>query len=403
MKPGEILRLAHVGRPPAPYGVQRLARCYSIDDLAHLARRRLPAGALAYLDGGGEGEYTLRRNRAAFQDVELLPRALVDVSDVDTSTTVLGTPVPLPIALGPVGGPRMFHHEGERAAVRAAAKARLPFGVSTLATVDIDDIVHEAPAATVWFQLYIWGDREVARKLVARAQAAGCTALIVSADCTVRSNRERELHAGIKLPTPDLTVRTLLDGGLHPSWAWHFLTSEAITFPNVEHAAGRTPDMGEMFDGTVSWADVEWLREQWDGPLAVKGVLSPEDARHAVAAGADAVIVSNHGGRELDHVPATLDALPSIVDAVGDEIEVLFDSGIRRGTDILAALALGAHAVLLGRAYLYGLAAAGEPGVRHAIDILADELRKAMALMGAPTLADLDRTLLRPARTAIRA
>ena len=394
MKPADIIRLVHVGRPPAPYGVRRLARCHSIDDLARLARRRLPSGARGYLDGGGEGEYTLRRNRAAFDEVELLPRALVDVSDVDTSTTVLGTPVPLPIVLGPVGAPRMFHHEGERAAVRAAAAAGVPYGVSTLATVDIDDIVHEAPA-TVWFQLYLWGDREVARKLVARAQAAGCTALLVSADCTVRSKRERELRAGIKLPTPELTVQTLLDGGLHPSWAWHFLTSDALGFPNIEQAAGHTPDMAEMFDGSTCWADLQWLRQQWDGPLVVKGVLSPDDARRAASAGADGVIVSNHGGRQLDHVPATLDALPHIVDAVGDDIEVLFDSGVRRGTDILAALALGARAVLLGRAYLYGLAAAGEAGVRHAVDILADEFRRAMALTGAPSIAALDRTLLR--------
>jgi L-lactate dehydrogenase (cytochrome) len=376
--------------------VRRLARSHSIHDLARLARRRLPAGAQGYLDGGGEGEYTLRRNRAAFDEVELLPRALVDVSDVDTHTTVLGTPVPLPIALGPVGAPRMFHHEGELAAVRAAAAAGIPYGVSTLATVDIDEIVREAPA-TVWFQLYLWGDREVARKLVARAQAAGCTALLVSADCTVRSKRERELQAGVKLPTPELTVHTLLDGGLHPSWAWHFLTSDALSFPNVEQAAGRAPDMAEMFDGSTCWADLEWIREQWDGQLVVKGVLTPDDARRAAAAGADGVIVSNHGGRQLDHVPATLDALPRVVNAVGDQIEVLFDSGVRRGTDILAALALGAKAVLLGRAYLYGLAAAGEPGVRHAVDILADELRRAMALTGAPSIADVDRTLVQRA------
>lgn len=396
MKPSEIRELVRISRPPAPYGSRRLARTYSIDDIAGVARRRLPSGAAGYLDGGGEDEHTLRRNREAFDRYEILPTTLRDVSDVDTSTTILGTPVPLPIALAPVGAPRLFHHEGELAVARAAAHLGIPHGISTLATVPLEDLTAQSHGP-LWLQLYVWGDRSVARDLVARAQALGCRALLLSVDVTVRSKRERELHAGIKLPDPDLTVRTVLDGALHPSWSYHFLTSDALGFPNVSSTAGEgPPELPAMFDGTVSWDDLRWIREAWDGPLGVKGVLSPDDARHAADLGADAVVVSNHGGRQLDHVPATIDCLPAVIDEVGDRIEVLFDSGVRRGTDVLTALALGARAVLVGRAYLYGLAAAGEAGVCHAIDILAHELRTAMALAGAASLGDLSRDLIHP-------
>jgi L-lactate dehydrogenase (cytochrome) len=236
----------------------------------------------------------------------------------------------------------------------------------------------------------------VARDLVARAKAAGYRALLLSADTTVRSERDRELHRGIELPTPELTVSTLLDGARHPAWSWNFLTSPAIGFPNLSmHGPTSRERMEEMFDGTVTWRDLDWIRQEWDGPIAVKGVLRAEEAVRAADLGADAVIVSNHGGRQMDHVPATLEVLPEIVDAVGDRTQVLFDSGIRRGADIVTALALGARAVLVGRAHLYGLAAAGEAGVRHAIDILDRELRMAMALVGARTLSDLGRDLLR--------
>jgi L-lactate dehydrogenase (cytochrome) len=396
MKLSEIIELVHVGAPDAPYGVRALARCYDIDDLARLARKRLPMGAAGYLDGGGEDEWTLRRNREAFGEVELVPRILKDMSDVDPSTTVLGTGVPLPVILSPVGGPRMFHHEGELAVARAARHAGLIYGISTLATQPLEAVAQAAQGSPLWFQLYVWGDRSVARDLVARAKAAGYRALLLSADTTVRSERDRELHRGIELPTPELTVSTLLDGARHPAWSWNFLTSPAIGFPNLSmHGPTSRERMEEMFDGTVTWRDLDWIRQEWDGPIAVKGVLRAEEAVRAADLGADAVIVSNHGGRQMDHVPATLEVLPEIVDAVGDRTQVLFDSGIRRGADIVTALALGARAVLVGRAHLYGLAAAGEAGVRHAIDILDRELRMAMALVGARTLSDLGRDLLR--------
>jgi L-lactate dehydrogenase (cytochrome) len=383
--------------------VPALARCHSIGDLRRLARRRLPAAALGYLEGGGEDEWTLRRNREAFGEVELVPRVLRGVNEPDTRTTVLGTRMPLPLALSPIGSPRMFHHDGELAAARAARHAGLPYGVSTLATQPLEAIAEAAEGSALWFQLYLWGDRSAARKLVTQARAAGYRALLLTADTAVRSKRERELRHGIVLPNPELTLRTVVNGARHPAWAWHFLTSPALGFPNLSmNGPTSRQRLTEMFDGTVDWADLDWIRQEWDGPIALKGVLSPGDARRAADEGVDAVIVSNHGGRQMDHVPAALEALPGIADAVGDRVEVLFDSGIRRGSDIVTALALGARAVLVGRAHLYGLAAAGEAGVRHAIDILADELRTSMALCGAATLADLDRSLIQavtPPRT----
>jgi L-lactate dehydrogenase (cytochrome) len=395
MRLSETLHLLRPARPPAPYGAQTLARCYSVEDVARQARRRLPLGSRAYLDGGGEGEYTLRRNRAAFDDLEFLPRQPGDVSSVDTSTTVLGERVPLPFALSPVGGPRMFHHEGELAVARAARRAGIPYGISTLATTSVEDVAAQTDTP-LWFQLYIWGDRAQSKDALARAKAAGYRALLVSIDTTVRSKREREKRAGLELPDPDLPVTTLVEGALHPGWAWHFLTSPTISFPNIGPPDQRSlREMPAMFDGTVSWADLDWIRELWDGPILAKGVLRPEEAIEAAERGLDGVVVSNHGGRQLDHLPATIDVLPQIVDAAGDRLEVLIDSGFRRGSDIAAALALGARAVLIGRAHLYGLAAAGEAGVRHCIDILAQELRMTMQLCGARTVADLNPGLIR--------
>jgi L-lactate dehydrogenase (cytochrome) len=393
MRLREILRLVRVGRPHAPYGgARRLARTHSVEDVARAARRRLPRGVAGYLDGGGEDEVTLRRNRRSFEAHRIVPAPLHDVGDVDTSTTLLGRPCALPLALAPVGAPRLFHHRAELAAARAARALRIPFGVSTLATTPLQDIASETDG-TLWLQLYLWGDRSVARDLLAQADACGLDALVITVDAAVRSKRERELRAGITLPRPSLTLRTVLDGVAHPVWSWHFLTSPAPGFPNIGQtvaAAGDGPGRLEaMFDGTLTWDDVAWIRETWHGPLALKGVLGADTARRAVEAGADGVIVSNHGGRQLDRTPATIDVLPEIVQAVGDRAEVLLDSGIRRGTDILTALALGAHGVLVGRAWLYGLAAGGEAGVHHSIDVLAEELRTAMALAGARTVGDL--------------
>ena len=391
----ETLPLLRVARPAAAHGARTLARCYSIEDVARKARRRLPAGARDYLDGGGEGEYTLRRNRAAFDEFEFVPDMPRDVSRIDTSTTILGRRVPLPIALSPVGGPRMFHHEGELAAARAAGAAGIPYGISTLATASIKDVAAQT-SSPLWFQLYVWGDRGEARDAVARARAAGFSALLFSIDTSVRSKREREKRAGLDLPIPHLALPTFLDGALHPSWAWRFLTTDPVAFPNIGPPDHRSREkLAQMFDGTASWRDLDWIREVWDGAVVIKGVMQPDEAVRALDAGADGVIVSNHGGRQLDHLPAAIDVLAEIVDVVGDRIDVMVDSGFRRGSDIAAALMLGARAVLIGRAHLYGLAAAGEAGVRHCIDILADQLRMTMALCGARSIGELDRNLIR--------
>jgi L-lactate dehydrogenase (cytochrome) len=395
MKISEALQLLRIKRPTPPYGAFALARCYSIDDVARVARLRLPLAARAYLDNGGQGEYTLRRNRAALDMIELLPEQPRDVTSVDTSTTVLGHRAQLPIVLSPVGAPRFFHHEGERAVARAAGHSGVPYGVSTLATVPVEQIAAEAKAP-LWFQLYAWGDRRDARRAVERAHAAGFGALLLSIDTNVRALREREKRCGLDLPSPELSVLTFLEGALHPTWAWHFVTSEAISFPNIGPPDHRSREkVNDMFDGSLSWDDIKWIRQVWDRPLLVKGVLRPEEAVRAVELGLDGVVVSNHGGRQLDHVPATIDVLPEIVDAVQGRLEVLVDSGFRRGSDIVAALALGAKAVLVGRAYLYGLAAAGEAGVRHCVDILANEIRTTMALCGTTSIKELDRHLLR--------
>src|SRR5690348_6937801 len=232
MKLSEMSRLVRVTRPPAPYGAQTLARCYNIEDVARKARIRLPRGARAYLEGGGEGEYTLRRNRAAFDRIEFLPDMPRDVSHVDTSTTVLGQRVPLPLVLSPIGAPRMFHHEGELAIARAARQAGLPYGISTLATQSIEDVAAQTDTP-LWFQLYLWGDRHETKQAISRARDAGFSALLFSIDTSVRSKREREKHTGLDLPYPKLSVPTFLEGALHPGWAWHFLTSETISFPNI--------------------------------------------------------------------------------------------------------------------------------------------------------------------------
>lgn len=387
MTPLELANLVRIRRPPAPHGSRRLARAVSVADVARIGRARLPQVVRGYLDGGGEDEHTMLRNRKALSSIQLTPQLLRDVSNVSTSTTVLGSQIGAPLALAPVGAPGLFHPHAELGAARAAGRAGLPLAVSTLSSVTLEDVADVA-SGPLWFSLYVWGDRSVARQLVERAGRAGYSALIVTADVAVRSKRERELRAGLSLPTPSLTATSVFDAVCHPAWSWGFATGPRPTFPNLD--AGATHgDISDLFDGTLTWDDLDWIRAQWDRPLVLKGVLTAADATRAADAGVDAVIVSNHGGRQLDQVSATIDALPGVVAAVGDRVEVLIDSGFRRGTHVLAALALGAKAVLLGRPWLYGLAAAGESGIAHVLDIVSGELRTAMALVGVADLADL--------------
>jgi L-lactate dehydrogenase (cytochrome) len=376
---------------------RRLARCHTIEDLRRVARRRLPRAVFDYVDGGAEDEVTLHRNREAFSALELVPTVLRDVDHVDPATTILGRPVPLPIVVAPTGFTRMVHHEGELAVARAAAARGLPYTLSTMSNTTIEAIA--GIGGDRWFQLYVWRDRGLARSLVERAQAAGYDALVLTVDIPVTGARERDLRSGLTIP-PTLGLRTFVDGALHPHWWWRFLTSDGVTFANVTDRAHGEPAgvmayIAKQFDPTVTWHDVEAMVASWSGPFVLKGVMSVADARRAADLGVTALVVSNHGGRQLDHAPATMAVLPEIVDAVGDRVEVMVDGGVRRGSDVVKALALGARAVMIGRAHQYGLGAAGQPGVEHALGILETELRRTMALVGARTVAEIDRDVVR--------
>jgi L-lactate dehydrogenase (cytochrome) len=394
----ELRELVNVRRPEPPYGERRLARAYSIEDLRRIARRRIAAGAMAYIEGGGDDEVAMRRNRAAFEEYELLPRVLRDVSHIETTTSVLGTPLSLPFALAPIGSPRLFHHEGELATARAAEKAGIAYSMSSSGTRSIEYIAARANGPR-WYQLYVWNDQGLVKSLLERAKANGYRALLLTTDTAVPSKRERELRSGVMLPNPALRWSTVLEGGLHPNWWWNFLKGESIRFANLtpdgEPASLGFARMSLSFDGSLSWQDLDWIREAWNGPICLKGIQTVADAEKAAAIGVDAIVVSNHGGRQLDHVPATIDSLGPIAAAVGDRLEVMMDGGIRRGTDIVTALALGARAVLIGRAHIYGLAAAGEAGVSRAIDILAEEVRMTMALLGVTKLSEINSSHVR--------
>ncbi len=381
---------------PLPFSnVGRLARCHSIADLRRLTKRRLPRAVFDYADGAAEDEVTARRNEAAFEDYELLPRVLRDVSSVDLSTTVLGAPVSMPVLLAPTGMTRLFHHDGETAAARAAHRAGVVYTLSSLSTVSIEDLA-EASDGPRWFQIYVWKDRELVREFFDRCRAAGYDALMLTVDMPVLGQRERDLRNGMTIP-PSLTLRSAFDAALHPSWWWNFLTKPRIGFANVagKGDAGRGDltalwtYINTQFDPSVTWRDLEWMIGEWNGPFAVKGILDPEDAARAASLGAQGIVVSNHGGRQLDHAPAALDALPAVVEAVAGRAEVILDGGVRRGADVAKALALGARACAIGRAYLYGIGAGGEQGVDRALELLRTELRRALALLGCASVSDL--------------
>jgi L-lactate dehydrogenase (cytochrome) len=395
MRPSELASLINP-RPPELNAVRRrLAACYSVDDLRAAARRRLPRSIFDYVDGGSEDEVTLRRNRTAFEALPLVPRVMTDVSRVDLSTTVLSRPWRLPLGLSPSGFTRLVHPEGELAVARAAAKAHVTYAAAMMANASLEEIAATA-AGPRWFQLYIWRDRGLGREIVARARAAGYEALVVTVDVPISATRERDLRSGITMP-PTIKLRTIADGLRHPQWWWKLITNEKLTFGNfvdVKPAESLMAFVSRQFDAAVRWEDVAWLKELWGGPIVLKGTLSPEDAVLAADAGADAIVVSNHGGRQLNQAPATIEALPAIVDAAGDRLEVLLDSGVRRGGDIVRALSLGAKACLVGRPYLYGLGAGGEAGVTRMLELLEDELNRVMMLVGAPSVADLHRGLI---------
>jgi L-lactate dehydrogenase (cytochrome) len=376
---------------------RRLRRAASVEDLRDQARRRVPRAVFDYTDGGAGREVSLRRSRAAFDRVEFLPSVLRDVSSVDVSTTVLGRPAALPLVLAPTGFTRMMNHQGEPAVARAAARAGVPYALSTMGTTSPERLAAEAPDARRWFQLYLWRDRAASTELVRRAAESGYEALVLTVDTPVGGLRLRDVRNGMTIP-PALTARTILDGARHPSWWVDLLTTEPLEFASLNSFAGTVSDLAsQVFDPSATLADVRWLREQWSGPLIVKGLLTVDDAVAAVDAGADGVVVSNHGGRQLDQSPTPLEQLPAIAESIGDRAEVYVDGGVLSGSDVMAAVALGARAVLVGRAYLYGLMAGGEAGVDRVLEILRREMVTAMQLTGVTSVAELtkDRVRLR--------
>ncbi len=374
---------------------RRLAAAASIADLRLLARRRAPRAVFDYTDGAAGDELSLSRSRDAYARVEFRPTVLRDVSAVDTATTVLGRPSALPLVLGPTGFTRMMHTEGEPAVARVAARAGIPYALSTMGTTSVERLADAVPGGRRWFQLYLWRDRGASRDFVARARDCGYETLVLTVDTPVAGPRLRDVRNGLTIP-PTLALRTFAEGALHPAWWFDLLTTEPLEFASLNRFDGTVAELAaRMFDPAATMADLSWLRSAWDGPLVVKGVQTVADARAVVGAGADAVVVSNHGGRQLDRAPTPLETLPSVVDAVGDRAEVYVDGGILSGGDVVAAVAAGARAALVGRAYLYGLMAGGERGVQRAADILREEVRVTMALLGVTRVADLGRDHVR--------
>jgi isopentenyl diphosphate isomerase/L-lactate dehydrogenase-like FMN-dependent dehydrogenase len=374
----------------------RSSQVVNIADLRALAKRRLPRAAFDYIDGGAEAEVTLRENCRVFEDVVLRPRSAVVTSGADLSTTVLGQPLALPILLGPVGSCRMFYPRGEAVAARAAGLAGTAYVLSTLSGTRLEE-VKAATSGPCWYQLYLCGGRDTAQGALARAQAAGFSALVVTIDTPVPGLREKDLRNGVKellSGNPLAAFPFVWQFVARPRWLAAFLRDGGLMkFPNVLLPDGPMPyaDVGTaLSESVVCWDDLRWLRESWRGPIVVKGVHTADDARRAVDAGASAVVVSNHGGRQLDGVAPTLRVLPEVVEAVGGRTEVLLDGGIRRGSDVVKALCLGARAVLVGRAYAYGLGAGGEAGVTRAIDILRADLTRTLKLLGCPSVGELD-------------
>lgn len=369
---------------------RRLARCLSLDDVERLARRRVPRAVWDYVEGGSDGEVAMRRNREAFDRVELRPTAFGQVAAPDTATTLLGRPAAAPIVLAPTGYTRLSHHTGERAVAAAAAQAGLPYTLSTYATTSITDVARAAPGGRTWFQLYLMKDRAVSLAHLDEARAQGYEAVMLTIDTTVTGMKRKDKHNGFAIP-PQLTARTMAGMARHPRWVADILTTEPVSFATFPEGSeyARWGMSNQLREQAIRPADIAWLREVWGGPVVVKGVQSVTDARLAVEAGADAIVLSNHGGRQLDRAPVPLELLPEVVDAVGRSAEVYVDSGVRSGGDVVAAVALGATGVLVGRAYLYGLMVGGQRGVAHVLGLLVEEMQRAMGMLGTPTIADL--------------
>lgn len=376
-----------------------ITRVVTVDDLRQRARKNLPKAIFEFIDGGANDEQTLRANRAHFADIDFAPRTLVDVSERRQSTRILGQDLSSPFILGPTGLAGLLWPDGDLATARATQAAGVGYCLSTNSNASIESIAQRG-CNSFWFQLYVQRDRAMVRSLVDRAAAAGCPVLCLTVDLPIQGPRERDVRNGFTVP-PRLGLGNVLDYAQHLGWLVRMARGPRITFGNLEQPGQQkaalvtlAQHISTQFDPTVTWKEVDWVKSIWPGRIALKGILHAGDARRAVEHGVDAVIVSNHGGRQLDGAPSAISALPPIVDAVEGKVEVLMDGGIRRGSDIVKALALGARAVLVGRAYVYGLGAGGGEGVRRAIDILRADLVRTLKLLGCGSIAELDRSFL---------
>jgi L-lactate dehydrogenase (cytochrome) len=371
----------------------------NIDDLRATAKRRLPRAIFEFIDGGAQDESTLRANREDFQKWRFRTRTLTDVSARDQSITLFGQRYASPLILAPTGLAGLISRRGELAAARAAEKYGVPYCLSTMSTCTIEEITRET-APPKWFQLYVLRDRELTKHFIERARASRCTALVLTVDTKVQGPRERDMRNGFTVP-PRFSAATILDFARHFSWLLDVGLGPRIAFRNFEGTSAAAADavtitqfIAGQYDLSVNWRDVEWFKSVWGGPVLLKGILTAEDARLALDHGADGVIVSNHGGRQLEGAMSAVQALPEIAAAVGGKLEVILDGGIRRGADVVRARALGAKACMIGRAWLYGLASGGQSGAERALEILRDEIDLALTLLGRPTLADIDRSIL---------
>jgi L-lactate dehydrogenase (cytochrome) len=391
VKLSEIRELARLRAFEPDHDQRVIARCHDVADLRRAARRRLPRPVFGYVDGGSDDEVTLRANRSALERWRFRPRVLRDVAEPDLRVSVLGSDLAAPIGLAPTGFTRLVHQAGECAVARAAAARGLPYCLSTVGTTTIEDVA-ETGLDDLWFQLYVLRDRDIARELIERAAKAGCRALEVTVDAPVSGRRTRDLRNGLTMP-PTLTPRAMLEVAARPGYWVSLLRGPALRYANFTPPApesGTTiADIISMFDPSLTWDDVEDFRALWPGRLLLKGPLGPADAVRAVAAGVDGIHLSNHGGRQLDRCIPTIDLVRPVREAVGDQAAIVLDSGIRHGADVAVAIARGADLCMVGRGYLYGLAAAGQPGVEHAIDLLTAQLRRTMQLLGVTTIAEL--------------
>ena len=388
--PIDIGQLLKFRKPIFSSKKRRLSRALTIYDLRDIAKRRTPKAPFDYTDGGADSESSLTRARAAFERVEFQPRVLRNVKDVDLTVKMLGKQMQMPLGIAPTGFTRMMQTEGEYAGATAARDAGIPYTLSTMGTRSIEDVARVAPDGCNWFQLYMWKDRDRSMALVERAKTAGFDTLVLTVDVPVAGARLRDVRNGMTIP-PSITSKTILNAIPRPGWWINFLTTDPLKFASLDSWNGTVAELlDSMFDPTVTFEDLKWIRKRWKGNLVVKGIQNVDDAVMSVKAGADAIILSNHGGRQLDRAPVPFHLLPEVVKAVGKKTEVHIDTGIMHGADVVAALAAGAKFTWIGRAYLYGLMAGGKPGVDRSLEILKTQMIRTMKLLGVRTVTELE-------------